>query len=80
MEKLLTTRQVAEILGITELDTIYRYIKSGLLRATKLGGYDKRRHWRIKPQDLEAFVNGNNQQTSAGSRHTEPSLRNERQE
>lgn len=80
MEKLLTTRQVADILQVAKLDTVYRYIASGKLKARKLGGYCKKRHWRIKLEDLEAFVNGNNRQAGAGSQHTEPSLRNKRQE
>ena len=58
MNKLFTTSQVAEILGIKKLNTIYRWIKDGRLKATKLGGNGKsKRPWRIKQGDLEAFIN-----------------------
>ena len=51
MEKLLTTQEVADYLGLTQR-TIYTYIQSGSLRAIKIG-----REWRIKEGELEAFVN-----------------------
>lgn len=73
MNGLLTTRQASAILGVN-LYTLYNYIYAGTLRAHKLGGYNKRRHWRIKEQDLEAFING---QASAGSEHIEPHKNNE---
>lgn len=51
MEKLLTPAQVAERLQVTER-TVYRWIDAKELKATKLG-----RVWRIKEEDLEAFLN-----------------------
>lgn len=54
--KILTTRQTAKELGVS-LTTVYSYIYEGKLKAHKLGGYSKRRHWRIKEEDLEAFIN-----------------------
>jgi excisionase family DNA binding protein len=55
-DKLLSTRQAREILGVA-LSTIYDYIHSGLLKAHKLGGNGKsRRHWKIWHSDLIAFV------------------------
>jgi excisionase family DNA binding protein len=51
MEKLLTTQEVADYLGLTQR-TIYTYIQSGSLRAIKIG-----REWRIKESELEAFIN-----------------------
>ena len=51
MEKLLTTQEVADYLGLTRR-TIYTYIQSGSLRAVKVG-----REWRIKESELEAFIN-----------------------
>jgi excisionase family DNA binding protein len=51
MEKLLTTQEVADHLGLTQR-TIYTYIQSGSLRAIKIG-----REWRIKESELEAFIN-----------------------
>ena len=59
MQKLLTTRQVAKVLGVSELETVYSYIREGKLKAYKIGGSGKsKRHWRIRETDLEAFVNG----------------------
>ena len=50
IEKLLTTQEVADYLGLTQR-TIYTYIQSGSLRAIKIG-----REWRIKEGELEAFI------------------------
>ena len=49
-EKLLTPEQVAERLQVTER-TVYGWLRRGKLPALKLG-----RLWRIRPQDLEAFL------------------------
>jgi len=49
-EKLLTPAQVAERLQITER-TVYEWIRGGKLTALKLG-----RLWRIRQDDLEAFL------------------------
>lgn len=70
MNGLLTTKQASIILGVN-LYTLYSYIYAGTLRAHKLGGYNKKRHWRIKEQDLEAFINGQ-PQAGVGSEHIEP--------
>ena len=51
-EKLLTPAQVAERLQITER-TVYEWISGGKLTALKLG-----RLWRIRQDDLEAFLEG----------------------
>lgn len=73
MKKLLTTKQVTEILGVRELETVYRYIHEGKLKAHKIGGNGKsKRHWRIKEQDLEAFINGRGE---ARARHTGAQLK-----
>jgi len=48
--RLLTTNQVAEILQVTKR-TIFRYIKSGKLKAKKIG------QWRILKSDLDKFIN-----------------------
>jgi len=50
MEKLLTTQEVADYLGLTRR-TIYTFIQEGTLRAVKVG-----REWRIKESELEAFI------------------------
>src|SRR2546428_7077332 len=49
-EKLLTPEQVAERLQVTER-TVYGWLRRGKLPALKLG-----RLWRIRPEDLEAFL------------------------
>jgi len=51
MEKLLTTQEVADYLGLTRR-TIYTYIKSKTLPAVKIG-----KEWRVKKTELEAFIN-----------------------
>ena len=51
-EKLLTPAQVAERLQITER-TVYEWIRGGKLLALKLG-----RLWRIRQDELEAFLEG----------------------
>ena len=57
MTKYLSTKQVAERLGV-HLNTVWRYILSGKLKAHKMGGDESGRHWRIKEGDLETFING----------------------
>jgi len=57
LKTILTTRQVAEELGV-KIGAVYSYIREGTLKAHKIGGYSKRRHWRIKAIDLESFING----------------------
>ena len=49
-EKLLTPEQVAKRLQVTER-TVYGWLRRGTLPALKLG-----RLWRIRPEDLEAFL------------------------
>jgi len=49
MDKLLTLTETAQILRVSER-TIMRYLKSGKLKASKLG------QWRIKESDLERFL------------------------
>ncbi|MDI6452978.1 helix-turn-helix domain-containing protein [Peloplasma aerotolerans] len=48
--KLYTIDEVAGILKVTQR-TIYNYIKSGMLKAIKIGKY-----WRINHVDLERFL------------------------
>ena len=49
-EKLVTPEQVAERLQVTER-TVYGWLRRGKLPALKLG-----RLWRIRPDDLETFL------------------------
>ena len=49
MEKLLTLKETAKILRVSER-TIMRYLKSGKLKASKAG------QWRIKQSDLNNFL------------------------
>lgn len=47
---LYTVEEIKEILKVTQR-TLYNYIKSGNLKAVKIGKY-----WRIKQADLEEFL------------------------
>ena len=47
--KLLTIKETAKILRVSER-TIFRYIKAGKLKASKIG------HWRIKESDLNNLL------------------------
>ena len=49
MEKLFTLKETAKILRVSER-TILRYLKSGKLKASKVG------QWRIKQSDLNKFL------------------------
>ena len=49
MDKLLTLKETAKILRVSER-TIMCYLKSGKLKASKVG------QWRIKESDLEKFL------------------------
>jgi len=51
MNKLLTSKQVANKLGVSEY-TIWRYIKAGKLKAIKL----TKRNFRIDEKDLIQFL------------------------
>lgn len=51
MNKLLTPKQVANKLGVSEF-TIWRYIKDGKLKAIKL----TKRNFRIEEKDLIQFL------------------------
>ena len=57
--KLLTTKQVAEILQVN-VEIVYRYIRAGKLKAFKLGsnGNNLHKRWRIKEEDLHSFIGG----------------------
>lgn len=50
MDKLLTLKETAKILRVSGR-TIMRYLKSGKLKASKVG------QWRISQKDLEEFLN-----------------------
>jgi excisionase family DNA binding protein len=54
METLLSTREVANVLNL-HTNAVRRYIKSGQLRAFKLGKNTGQR-WRIKASDLDVFI------------------------
>ncbi|MDD2890865.1 MAG: helix-turn-helix domain-containing protein [bacterium] len=49
MKKLYTIPEIAKLLKVSR-KTIYRYIKSGKLKATKIG------QWRIKQEDLNKLI------------------------
>ena len=56
LDKFLTIQETAKKLRVSER-TIMRYIKSGKLRASKLG------QWRIQESDLQSFFNINSNLT-----------------
>ncbi len=49
--KLYSIDEVMGILQVTQR-TVYNYIKSGSLKANKIGKY-----WRVKHKDLQNFIN-----------------------
>jgi excisionase family DNA binding protein len=51
-DKLLTPAAVADKLGIAPL-TVVRWLRAGKLPGRKFG----RKFWRVRPDDLEAFIN-----------------------
>ena len=67
MADYLTVKEACKKLRLKDTESVYRYIRQGKLKAHKLGGENGSRHWRIKPEDLEAFVTGR----GAESKHTE---------
>ena len=52
MEKLLTIKEIAKYLRVSER-SVLRYIETGRLRASRIG------QWRIKETDLEKFLKEN---------------------
>ena len=48
-KEIYTPQEVADLVGVKVL-TVYRWIKEGKLKATKLG------HWRITREDLQAAL------------------------
>ena len=52
IDKLLTIREVAKILRVSER-SVNRYIEAGKLKASKIG------QWRIKQSDLNEFLEKN---------------------
>jgi len=52
IDKLLTIREVATILRVSER-SVNRYIESGRLKASRIG------QWRIKQSDLDEFLKEN---------------------
>jgi excisionase family DNA binding protein len=48
---LYSVEEVTQILKVTQR-TLYNYIKSGSLKAVKVGKY-----WRVKQEDLREFIN-----------------------
>jgi excisionase family DNA binding protein len=51
-DQLLSPEQVAERLQVSEY-TAVKWMRQGRIKARKLGKF-----WRVKPEDLEAFIEG----------------------
>jgi excisionase family DNA binding protein len=49
-DRLRSVAEVANYLGVSK-DTLMAWIKAGRLKASRIG-----RYWRIRPQDVEAFL------------------------
>jgi len=62
MEKLLTLKETAKILRVSER-TIMRYLKAGKLKGSKAG------QWRIKESDLEKFLKENSNEKNTRKRN-----------
>lgn len=61
---LYTVEEVRNILKVTRR-TLYNYIKSGDLKAVKIG-----KNWRIREQDLEIFLEKGTNKADNDLRHT----------
>jgi excisionase family DNA binding protein len=66
---LLTAKQVAAELKV-HINTVWKYILNGQLKAHKLGS-GPRGHWRVRREDLEAFLQG------AGEEHGQHTDKND---
>lgn len=64
--KLLTTKQVQEMLGVSER-TIFNFMERGDLKGFKVG-----RSWRFEESDIEDYIN--RQRRKAEQRQNEPSV------
>ena len=61
-ETLMTVEQVAKLLNVAPL-TVYRLLKAGKLRGSKVGSL-----WRLRWRDVEAFLDRSSQDGEAGDR------------
>jgi excisionase family DNA binding protein len=69
-EQYLNSKEVCQILGINQLNTLYEYIHKKGLRAIKMGGNGgSRRHWRIRLSDLERWMTENQYVAGAEPEH-----------
>ena len=68
MNGILTIQQVADRLGI-HYNTAYRYVAiKGILKGFQMGGNAPKKRWRVKEDDLLAFINAG---SGAGSREAQ---------
>jgi excisionase family DNA binding protein len=51
--KLFTLVELEEVIGVTHR-TLLTYVKSGKLKAVKVGG-----KWKVSEENLKSFINGN---------------------
>ena len=61
IKKFYSLEEIADMLQVTKR-TLYNYIYSGKLRATKVGKY-----WRVSPESLQTFLDGQTTNASGGS-------------
>ena len=57
--KYLNSKEALERLGFKDLDTLYRYVHDGKIRAYKLGDGKSKRRWRFTEKDLDIFIRSN---------------------
>ena len=58
INRIISVQQAAVELSVTT-GTVYKYINEGSLKAHKMGkATSNKRHWRIKVEDLQKFING----------------------
>jgi excisionase family DNA binding protein len=69
-EQLLSPEQVAERLQVSAY-TAVKWMRQGLIKARKLGKF-----WRVKPEDLEAFIEGGTQADRADAAAAEEARAN----
>lgn len=76
IQKMLSPREAADLLGLLKIDCVIEAIAAGDLAASNVGMGKKRPTWRILPQDLAAFIERRRftpavarQRTKTASRH-----------
>ena len=59
MNNLMTIKEVADYVGFST-QWVRKRIKTEELKAVNISNTPERKHWRIRREDLEEFINGRN--------------------